>query len=295
VLPDRGFADLWSLETAGYDAFTPLALAAGWGTPLRLGTAVAGVFTRGPALLAQQAAALAEAAPGRFVLGIGASSPAVVEGWNGLAWERPWSRVRDTLRFLRRALAGERVDADLDSFRVRGFRLEHPPDPPPPLFLAALRPRMLRLAGAEADGAILGMLTPEDVDHVVPILRAAGGGEVVARVGVAVTRDVSRARERARRTLAAYLNVPPYARFHAWLGRGELLAPLQAAWRAGDRRGAVALVPDALVDGSFVHGPPEACREALARFAEAGVDTLVLALQPTELDPRDALRALGPR
>ncbi len=103
-LVDLGYTDLWTMETSGLDAFTPLALAAAWAPELRLGTAIASVFTRGPALLAMNAAALAEAAPGRFVLGIGASSEPIVRGWNGMPFEAQYSRVRDSLRFLRAEL-----------------------------------------------------------------------------------------------------------------------------------------------------------------------------------------------
>src|SRR3954452_3794865 len=133
-----GYTDLWSGETNGPDGFTPLVMAAGWSERLRLGTGVVGVFTRGPALLAQQAAALAEASGGRFVLGIGASSDRIVEGWNGIPFERPLSKVRETLDFLDAALAGERTET--------GFKLESPPEQPIPIVLAALRGKMLELA-----------------------------------------------------------------------------------------------------------------------------------------------------
>jgi len=99
-LPDWGYTDVWSAEVAGADAFTPLALAAASEPRLNLGTAIVPVFTRGPALIAQSAAALAAAAPGRFSLGLGASSPAIVEQWNGLAFDRPLQRTRDVLRRL---------------------------------------------------------------------------------------------------------------------------------------------------------------------------------------------------
>src|SRR5918912_1504875 len=104
-LADAGFTDVWSAEVAGADGFTPLALAAAWEPRPRLGTAVAPVFTRGPGLLAMSAAALAESAPGRFQLGIGASSPVVVGDWNAADFTQPFARSRDMLRFLRAALA----------------------------------------------------------------------------------------------------------------------------------------------------------------------------------------------
>ena len=97
-------------------------------------------YHRGPALLAQSAAALAEAAPGRFALGIGTSSDIIVERWNGIPFEHPYRRTRDLLRFLRPALAGEKVDAVFDTFAVKGFRLARPPEVAPPILVAALRP-----------------------------------------------------------------------------------------------------------------------------------------------------------
>src|ERR1700704_5334975 len=159
ALPDLGYTDAWSSEISGADAFTPLALAAEWtrhhgAGGLRLGTAIAGIYNRGPALLAMNAATLASLAPGRFVLGIGVSSPVVVTEWNGVPLERPYQRARDMLRFLRRALAGEKVSMTGETFTVNGFRLDPAPDPPPALALAALRPGMIALAAAMSDGAI---------------------------------------------------------------------------------------------------------------------------------------------
>jgi probable F420-dependent oxidoreductase len=295
ALPDLGYTDLWSAETNGADAFTPLALASAWEPTLRLGTAIVPVFTRGPALIAMSAAALAAAAPGRFVLGLGSSSPVIVGDWNGIAFDRPYQRSRDVLRAVRTALAGERVDGEFDTFTINRFKLEQPPDPPPPIVLAALRPQMLGLAATEADGAILNWLAPYDVEQS---LNAMGNrdAEVVARIFVCPTVDAGYARNLGRMLIAAYLTVPAYAAFHEWLGRGEKLAPMQQAWAAGDRKAATAAVPDDVVDDLVVHGSPEACREQVAAYARAGVRTPVIALLPTPEGPPtlDLLRALGP-
>src|SRR4051812_2231924 len=145
-----GYTDLWSGETAGPDGFTPLALGAAWTERMRLGTGIVGVFQRGPALLAQEAAALASASDNRFVLGIGSSSDRIVEGWNGIPFEKPLSKVRETLDFLQTALAGERT--------ATGFKLEAPPTEPLPVVLAALRGKMLELAVERADGAFTNFL-----------------------------------------------------------------------------------------------------------------------------------------
>lgn len=268
---EAGFTDLWSAEVAGADAFTPLALAAAWQPALRLGTAIAPAFTRGPGLLAMTAAALAEAAPGRFALGVGASSPILVEEWNAQPYKNPYARTRDTLRFLRAALRGEKVDEEYETFTVRRFRLERPPTAPPPLLLAALRPRMLALAGAEADGVILNWLADTDVARVIAQLGEwRTGFEVAARIFVCPTQDADYARSLGRRLLRTYLGVAAYAEFHRWLGRGGLLA----ATAAGE-------APDELVDQLIVHGTPAECVAGVQRYAEAGVHTPILALLPT--------------
>lgn len=282
ALAAAGYTDVWSSEVSGADAFTPLALAAAWQPELRLGTAVAPIFTRGPGLLAMSAAALAEAAPGRFVLGVGASSPVVVRDWNDVPFEEPYRRSRDMLRFLRAALAGDLVDERFDTFTVRRFRLERPPASPPPILLAALRPRMLRLAAAEADGVILNWLAATDVPTVLAALgERRPGFEVAARIFVCPTEDVGYARRLARRLITAYLTVPAYAEFHRWLGREPVLGPVWRAWAEGERGAAAAAVPDELVDELVVHGSPARCRAEVLRYVEAGVGTPILALLPT--------------
>ena len=308
ALPDLGYTDAWSSEVSGSDAFTPLALAAQWtskdgsgsqgaGPPdaggLRLGTAVANIYTRGPALLAMSAATLAGLAPGRFVLGIGVSSPAVVTDWNGIALDRPYQRARDTLHFLRRALAGEKVSMEGETFTINGFRLDPAPVPPPALALAALRPGMISLAAAMSDGAITNWLAPADV----PAVRAVAGPdcELIARIFVCPTADADLARQIGRRMIAAYLTVPAYAAFHDWLGRGPRLQPMAEAWAAGDRKGALAAIGDDLVDELVVHGPPDYCRERVAEYQAAGLDTPVIAIVPAPgVDEAEAVRQLAP-
>jgi probable F420-dependent oxidoreductase len=293
-LPGLGYTDAWSSEVNGADAFTPLALAAGWAPELRLGTAIAGIYNRGPALLAMNAATLAGLAPGRFVLGIGVSSPVVVTAWNGVPLDRPYQRARDMLRFLRPALAGEKVSLDGDTFRVSGFRLAAPPDPPPALALAALRPQMVALAAALADGAITNWLAPSDVPAVRAV--AGPGCELIARIFVCPTPDAAAARQIGRRLIAAYLTVPAYAAFHDWLGRGPRLAAMQQAWAAGDRKGALDAIDDKLVDELVVHGPPAQCRERIAEYQAAGLDTPVIAIVPGPgVAEAEAIRQLAPR
>ncbi|MBG0559874.1 LLM class F420-dependent oxidoreductase [Actinoplanes sp. NEAU-A11] len=303
ALADAGFTDVWTAEVAGTDAFTPLTLAAAWEPRLRLGTAIAPVFTRGPGLLAMTAAALAETAPGRFQFGIGASSPVVSGDWNAADFVQPFARSRDMLRFLRSALAGEVVDKQYQTFRVKRFRLERPPATPPQIMLAALRPQMLRLAAAEADGVILNWLSPGDVTTALAETKEARPGfEVAARIFVVPTEDAGYARTVGRRMITSYLTVPAYAAFHRWLGREAALTPMWQAWESGDRKGALAAIPDELVDELIVHGSPDQCRARVQAYADAGLTVPVMALTPTpELERggfaalTELIAALGPR
>jgi probable F420-dependent oxidoreductase len=292
-LPDLGYTDVWSAETAGTDAFTPLALVAEWAPELRLGTAIAPVYTRGPGLLAMTAATIAELAPDRFVLGIGSSSPVIVKDWNGLAFDEPFGRTRDTLRFLRAALAGDKVTETYPTFGVRKFKLERPPKSPPRIMLAALRPGMLKLAATEADGAITNWLSAEDVRTVRGVI--GPDVELAARVFVCPTEDVEAARGLGRLLISSYLTVPAYAAFHDWLGRKEILAPMHEAWAAGDRAAANAAIPDEVVDALVVHGSPAKCREHVARYVQNGLDTPAIAVLPTGADPVEMVRALAPK
>jgi probable F420-dependent oxidoreductase len=298
-LADLGYTDIWSAEADGADAFTPLALAAAWEPRLRLGTAIVPAYTRSPACFAQCVATLADAAPGRFALGVGSSSNVIVERWNGIPFVEPYKKVRDVVRFLRDALTGAKVTATYDTFAVNGFRLGIVPEQQPPILVAALREGMLRLGAREADGVITNWLAPSDVAKVVGVVRNAAGGvpkEIVARIFVCPSENAEAVRAGARFAIAAYLNVPVYADFHRWLGRADALQPMWDAWAAGDRKAATASIPDEVVDDLVVHGSPEHCRARIQQYFDNGITTSTLAVLPLdrELDPWTAIRALAP-
>lgn len=291
-LVTAGYTDFWSSEVDSWDAVSPLAAVADRARHATLGTAIMPVHTRGPAVLAQTATTMAGLTRGRFVLGLGSSAPAVVRDWNGVPHEAPYERVRDTLAFLREAFTGGRVDREYETFAVRGFQLKVPVEEPPPVYVAALRPRMLRLAAEQSDGAITNWLSADDVPRVRDVIGA--DVPLVARILVAATEDVDAVRTFASRLVAAYLNVPAYAAFQRWLGRGPALETMWERWQSGDRRGALAAVPDEVVDALVVHGSPEAIRAHVTRYADAGVTVPVLYLLPVGDRLADSARALGP-
>lgn len=281
-----GYTDLWTGETAGPDGFTPLALSAAWTERARLGTGIVGVFQRGPALLAQQAAALADASGGRFVLGIGASSDRIVEGWNGIPFERPLSKVRETLDFLDVALAGERTES--------GFKLEQKPAHRVPVVLAALRGKMLELAVSRADGAFTNFLPLAGLPQVTAQLEGAPEGfELLCRFFC-----LPGAREQveplARFMFSSYITVPVYAAFYRWLGYGEQIEPMVQAWEAGDRQAAAAAAPWELIEDMFIFGAPEQMKERLAAFVAGGITLPILTPIVTPDKLAEMIDALAP-
>lgn len=304
-----GYRDGWSSEVTNVDCFTPLIAAAAGTKEMRLGTAIANVFSRGPAALAMSAAGVAEAAPGRFELGIGTGSAAIIEGWNNIPFKKPLTRVREMTRFLREAFAGERVTFEGETIQVQGFQLGPPPRQRIPIHIAALRSGMLSLAGEVGDGVIINWLSADDVRQSAGVARGAAKTagrnpddiEVTARLFVAAE-PADEGDVATRRLMLAYLTVPVYKAFHQWLGRDESMGPVWDAWESGDRRGAVAAVPEQVVSDLMVRGPAKEQQAHIARYLEAGVDTAFLHIYSFEKDPaaaRDSImkkhRELAPR
>lgn len=307
---ELGYTDAWSAEVDSNDAFTPLAAFAAWTEKTRLGCAIAGIYNRTPTLLAQTAAAIEELAPGRLDVGIGTSSPAIVERWNGVKLEEPMRRTRDTIAFLKQAWSGEKVTMQVGPYDVKGFRLGRPPSPPPKLHLAALREGMLKLAGRTCDGAITNYISPEDAPRIAKIARdaAASAGkdpekfDLACRIFVIWTEDRQAAEMIGRFIVSAYLTTPFYYAFHEWLGRGEILAPMMKAWQQGDRQTALGLVPSNVIDDIFVFGSPEECRDKIKAYVENGITTPIINIIPTARDQEgqakqslEAFRALAPK
>ncbi|MBA3865888.1 MAG: LLM class F420-dependent oxidoreductase [Solirubrobacterales bacterium] len=281
-----GYTDFWSGETNGPDGFTPLTLSAAWTERARLGTGIVGVFQRGPALLAQEAAALADASRGRFVLGIGSSSDRIVEGWNGIPFEKPLSKVRESVEFLRTALDGERT--------ATGFKLETAPAQRVPIVLAALRGKMLELAVERADGAFTNFLPLGGLPKVTAQLEgAAPDFELLCRF-FCIPGEREQVEPLARFMFSSYITVPVYAAFYRWLGYGDQIDPMIAAWEAGDRKAAAAAAPWEAIEEMFIFGTPEQMKERLAAFVEGGITLPILTMIVTPDKAGEAIEALAP-
>ena len=281
----RGYHAAWTGEAAGYDAITLMATIATHTERLHVGSAVVPVQTRTPVVLGQSAATLSHLAPGRVLLGIGLSSKIIVGDWHGLAFAPSLQQIREAVQVIRMIASGERVNFEGKFYRVKNFRLAAaPPSPPVRVVLAALGPEMLELAGEIADGVVLNWIPPETVPVSIEHLEAGakkagrtlGNFEIASFIRTCVTDEAGAAREALARDITGYATVDAYANFFRNAGFAEEVDLVNAAWRAGDRSGAVKQVSARFLDGLGVVGPEAFCRERIAEFARAGLTQPVI-------------------
>jgi probable F420-dependent oxidoreductase len=285
-----GYEAIWLAETNGPDSMSLAGALAMATERMTLGTAIVPVYNRTPAVLAMSAASLAGLSGDRFVLGLGSSSHAIVEGWNGVPFERPLARVRETVAILREALAGGRTEFRGQTVSSRGLRLGFAPQRPVPIYLAALRERMLELAGEIGDGLVVNLFPASALPRILAAYRrgAARAGrdasrdEVVCRFQVAVTDDVPAARQLIRMGFAGYVAQPVYNAYFRWCGFEAEAAAVAEAFARGDRRASAAAMSDAMIDRIAILGTAERCREQIAEFVAGGVTTPVLAPVATD-------------
>jgi probable F420-dependent oxidoreductase len=283
-LRQAGLTDVWTGEYNRADGALPLALMAGWDETVNVVSAILNIAIRGPALLAMTVAGLGDLAPGRITVGLGTSSVVPVERWNGMSGDEPYRRMKETLEFLDEMLAGKRSKADYATIRTSGFQLADPPAVPPRLGIAALGPRMQQLAASHADTLITGFLAASDIARVRANAERADRQRPLPfeiLVGVFIQPAGADADLNARRCVAQYLNTPPYAAQQRWLGRGDSLAPMWELWAAGDRRAALAAIPDALLAELVVAGDPAECAHQVARYLDAGAAGVNLMMTPS--------------
>jgi len=229
---DDGFSSVWMSQTFDLDALTALAVAGSQVPGIELGTAVVPTYPRHPAALAQQALTVNAALGGRLALGIGLSHQIVIEGLYGMSFERPARHMREYLSILMPLVRGENVNFEGETLTARlGLNTPGPKDMP--VLIAALAPRMLRLAGEMADGTVLWMTGAKTVaEHVAPAVteaaRAAGRPEprIVCALPVCVTDDVEAARALAAERFEIYGQLPSY---RAMLDREGVQGPADVA------------------------------------------------------------------
>ncbi len=304
-----GYDRAWVAEAGTNDAFGVLTSCACATERIGLATGVLPIFTRTPSLMAQSAATLQDVCGGRFTLGLGVSSPVVVSRWNAVAFDRPLARVREYTGVVTELLSGAKVSRDDGLYPVRGYRLLlHRPDPPPPVVLGALGPKMLAAAGEVSAGALLNFVgvhaVADALGHVRDgAARAGREGDVrtAAFVRVCVTDDTAAAETFARREVMGYVTVPSYRSAFAAQGFGDACDEAMRRWESGDRKGAAASLPADMVSALVLYGDAADVRARFAAFRDAGVDEPIAFLVSGQTEPAAAtaelqatMRALAP-
>jgi F420-dependent oxidoreductase-like protein len=273
-----GFDSIYTTHIAGRDSLALLMAYASVSERARLGTGVAPIFSRTPVAMAQAAATIDEFSGGRMVLGLGVSHQVTVENWYGATIEKPVSQMREYAGIVRAILRGE-PPPEGEFFNTRFQFMGYEPRPDLPLYVAALSPNMLRLAGELADGVMLWLCNPAYIrDVVVPRVRegreragkALEGFDIVAAVPVGLTDDPDAARAAMRQDLITYASLPFYRSMLERSGFGAEIAAFDEGMQAGDPDRAKAGLSDRMLDALTGIGKAEEVRAAVERYREAG-------------------------
>jgi coenzyme F420-dependent oxidoreductase len=283
---DMGFDRVSLGETTGWNAVTTLTAIGERTSSIGLSNDVFSPYSRSPALLGQTAAALQEVTDGRYRLGLGPSSPALVESWHGESFERPLRRLRETIEIVRRVLSGERVSYSGEVFDLDGLALGCPaPEPEPSIDLAVLGPKATELTGRFADGWVPQLFTPDGLrDRLDDLERSAELGDRDAndvRVSPILRcwamEDGEAAREQVRESIAFLIGAygPYYRQSIAEQGFEGVASAIREAWEAGERDRMAEELPDDLLEDLVAAGTPEEVRRTIERFgAIEGVDAV---------------------
>lgn len=279
-LADRlGFDAVYATHIAGRDSLTVLMGYAAATERIRLGTGVVPIFSRTPATMAQTAATIDEFSGGRMVLGLGVSHRVTVENWHGAKIDKPVTQMREYLGAVRAILRGDEPP-DSERFPTKFAFMGYEARAELPIYVAALSPNMIRLAGEVADGVMLWLCCPSYIrDTVVPALRegceragrSAEDLDVVAAVPVALTDDDESARATFRHDLVPYASLPFYRAALESSGFGEELAAFDAGMAAGDVERAKAGLSDRMLAELAGIGTKDEVHDAVRRYQDAGV------------------------
>ena len=305
---DLGYESVWMAEGHAGDQFAVLSACATATKRVRLGTSISSVFVRSAPTIAMAAATVDHLSGGRFVLGLGSSHKVQVQGEHGIAFERAIPRVRETVAVVRALLRDGVVSHKGDVIGIERFDLWFTSlRKEIPIYLAALFPTMLEIAGELAQGVILTWPTLETGRRVAVSVavgaRRAGRRpedvEITSLLSCQVADDGAEARERLRPGVAFYCGFfPRYNRLLAQAGFADAVAAVKAAWDRGDRDGAARLVPDALIDAVALAGTPAECREKIERYRASGIALPIVTPRGGGPDPKArvvaAIRACAP-
>ena len=281
---EEGIADAWFSDSGAPDTLTQVAAIAHQTKNIRIGTAVTPVYTRSPSVLAASANVIGQLLPDRFVMGLGSSSQTIMGQFNGIPLDKPLTRVRETAELVKIMLTGEKTNYDGETLFSKGYR-QAPMENPPPIYLAALRPKMIEMAAEVGDGVIFNLwpkaALPKMMEHIA--IGAAKAGkkaedvEIVNRAMVLCTDDKEYGRNLFRAAFGPYYATPVYNNFLAWAGYEDAAAQISEGWAAKDRAKTAGAMSDAMIDEIAIIGNEDEIQQRIQEDADGGVHTHIIA------------------
>jgi probable F420-dependent oxidoreductase len=285
-LADGRADSVWVPESWGRESFATLGALAQSTKQVRLGMSIVSIFSRTPATIAMGAATLDALSDGRAIIGLGTSTEAIVEGWHGVEFVKPASRMKEYVECIRLMMSGEKVSYSGEFFKVSNFKMLNPPKRQVPIFLAAVNRRMVALAVEKADGVILYLRPLQELKKTVAELKQSAENrfEIALSLICAVSdSDPEKARARAAKTLAFYIAVGKYYRdFIAENGYQKEVEKITQEYKKNGGDAGGRQVTQEMLEALTVCGTKKECRHALARFVDAGVTLPILQVNPVQ-------------
>jgi 5,10-methylenetetrahydromethanopterin reductase len=277
---------LWVPESWGRESFSTLGAISQITKRVRLGTSIVSIYSRTPATIAMAAVTLDMFSGNRTVIGLGASTPAIVENWHGIRFDRPASRMKEYIECLRLMTKGERVNYKGTFFNINNFKILHQPSRKHvPIFIAAINKKMISIASNFADGILLYLRPLEELKSVTYQLKQATKGkafDIACSFICAVSdTDPQKARTRAATTLAFYVSVGKY--YSQFLAENGFMAEVREIIEEYKKAGAESaskFVSDRMLDSLVICGTSEECRRSLSKFLSAGITLPILQFNP---------------
>src|SRR5437867_11357288 len=282
---DQNVDSLWIPESWGRESFATLGAMSQVTKMVRLGTSIVSIYARTPATVAMAAMTIDMLSGNRTIIGLGASTAAIVENWHGMKFERPVSRMREYIECLRLMTTGENVTYNGKLFKVNNFRIMHQPQRKYiPIFMAAINKKMVSLASEIADGVLLYLRPLDELKKTVADIKQNTRGksfEVASSFICALSnKEPEKARERAAKTLAFYVAVGNYGKFLSENGFRNEVESIAAEYGKGGGDAAAKFVSERMLDSLAICGSGEECRKSLARFVSAGITLPIIQLNP---------------
>lgn len=285
---EKGYDSVWLPESMGRDALGELTALLAMSQRIRIGTGIVPVYARLPTIAAAAIATAANIAPGRAMLGLGIGHQSALEDGHGVPFSQPLQHVKEFATIVRRLLADGQVNYTGQIYRIKHYQLEAPPPQPVPVYVAALRPHMLRLAGAVADGVLMNWVSLDYVPQAIAYIRegaqAAGRSlndlTIASYLRTCVTDNPEIVEQATRQQLARYASRVYYERFFASIGFPDEAAAIAQAWQRGDREAAVSAVTDPMIKAVTIYGTADECRQRLQAYRDAGLQLPIIAPFP---------------